>query len=334
MEQFHAGTVVNLVVSSGPCSRIISGHITEPDAVTPVGGVLVQAGGVSNTTDANGYYALAVTYGWSGTVTLSKTGYMFDPDGMEYSNVTTNLTDDYTAILKTFIISGYVVDSKTQQLLAGVLVSPDSNGGSFTTKYYGGGSSTTNTYGYYTVLVDYNWSGNVVTSKEAYGFLPSSMAYTNVIEDKTAAQNFVGTLLTYKITGHIKNACDVPIAGILVIANNGGGSDTTDVNGYYEVGTTYNWSGKVTPSKAFYTFDPNSKVYINVLADKTGQDYLAANIYDLDCNGYIGWGDVAIMGQNWLANGPGLLGDFDKNNTVNFLDFADFADVWITEFGK
>jgi hypothetical protein len=84
----------------------------------------------------------------------------------------------------------------------------------------------------------------------------------------------------------------------------------------------------VTPSKAHYTFDPNDNAYVDVLDDVTDQDYTADNIYDLDCDGSIGLGDVEILCDYWLDIGTGLPGDFYEDETVNFLDFADFASVW------
>ncbi|GAG16931.1 unnamed protein product, partial [marine sediment metagenome] len=257
----------------------------------PVEGVFVDAnnGGGSDTTDANGYYQLTVDYGWSGTVEPNKTDYTFEPNGIEYFNVTTDQNDSYIAILDTFIISGYAYEMLTP--LDGVLVSPDNDGGPFTSKYYGG-SDTTDANGYYEVLVDCNFSGKVVPSKYAYAFEPNSIEYFNVTEDKAEEQDYIGTLLTYTITGYIENSCNVlPIAGVVVDANNGGGSDITDVNGYYEVWVDYNWSGTVTPSKAHYTFDPNSNAYTDVLDDVIDQNYTATNIYDLDCDGSIGYGD-------------------------------------------
>ncbi len=314
----------------------ISGYITELDANIPVESVVVNAnnGGSSDTTDANGYYELTVDYGWSGTVGPNKAGYTFEPSSIAYNNVTINQNDNYTAILDTFIISGYVVDSVTLTPLEGVLVSPDNDGGPYTSKYYGGGHDTTDVAGYYEVLVDHNWSGNVVSSKYAYAFEPNSMAYTNVTTDIAETQNYAGTLLTYTITGYIKNSCEVPIEGILVDANNGGNSDTTDANGYYEVWVDYNWSGTVTPSKAHYTFDPNSKTYSDVLEDKMGQDYLADNIYDLDCDGTIGYGDVYMISINWLDDTVGNICDLNADAIVNFKDYAEFADVWTTEYGE
>jgi hypothetical protein len=48
-------------------------------------------------TDGNGYYSSTISYGWSGTVTPTKTGYSFTPASRSYSNVTSNQLDqDYT----------------------------------------------------------------------------------------------------------------------------------------------------------------------------------------------------------------------------------------------
>jgi C1A family cysteine protease len=308
----------------------IFGYVTEPDANIPVEAVFVDAnnGGGSDTTDVNGYYELMVDYGWSGTVDPNKTGYTFEPNDIEYNNVTIDQNDNYIAILDTFIIAGYSVDSQMLSPLEAVLVSPDNDGGPFTSKYYGG-SDTTDVNGYYEVLVDYNWSGKVSPSKYAYVFEPNSIAYANVTGDVVEEQDYAGTLLTYTITGCIKNSCEVPIEAVLVDANNGGGEDTTDPNGFYEVWVDYNWSGTVTPGKAHYTFDPNSNVYTNVLDDLIDQNYTAANVYDLNCDASIGFDDLAIMCENWL-DGPDLPGDFykDEDDIVNFLDFADFVLAW------
>jgi len=306
----------------------IFGFITEPDANIPVEDVFIDANnsGGSDTTDANGYYQLTVDYGWSGMVEPNKAGYTFEPNGIGYNNAVIDQNDNYTATLDTFIISGYVVDSAMLEPLDDVLLSPDNDGGSYTSRYYGGGHDTTDANGYYEVLVDYNFAGKIVPSRYAYAFQPDSIAYANVTEDKTEEQDYAGTLLTYIITGCIKNSCEVPIENVLVDANNGGGSGITDANGCYEVWVEYNYCGTVTPVKAHYTFDPNSKTYTDVLANKTGQDYLAADIYDLDCDGSIGWGDVAIMCGNWLGAG---WGDVNDDGIVDLADYAEFANVWL-----
>jgi len=54
------------------------------------------------------------------------------------------------------------------------------------------------------------------------------------------------------------------------------------------------------------------------------------NVYDLDGDGSIGFGDLAIMCKNWLETGPNIPGDFynDDDDIVNLLDFAQFVPMW------
>ena len=122
----------------------------------------------------------------------------------------------------------------------------------------------------------------------------------------------------------------MPIEGVAVSADSGGGRGATDVNGLYEVWVDYNWSGTVTPTKQNYTFEPNQMSYVNVLTDQFDQNSVASNVYDLDCDCSIGWGDVRVMAENWLQTGVNIPGDFykDEADTVNFLDFAKFAESW------
>jgi hypothetical protein len=325
------GTVVNLVVSSGPCLRTISGYVTEPDVNIPVEGVLVDAnnnGGGTDTTDANGYYKIVVPYNWSGTATPIKEGYTFEPNNISYNNVVADEVNDYTATLMTFNIAGYVFGPDLITPISDVNVSAENGGGPWTSKY-GGGSSLTDSGGYYEVWVDYNWSGKVTPAKYAYVFEPNGISYEDVNAD-FAGQDYAGTLLTFKITGYITNECNVPISDVLVSADNGGGQAMTDANGFYDVWVSYAWSGTVTPEKLYYTFNPVGLSYVGVLVDQVEQNYTADNIYDLDCDGYIDLGDVKVMCDNWLTTGSKtpIPGDFDADGTVNFTDFAIFANAW------
>jgi lysophospholipase L1-like esterase len=217
-------------------------------------------------------------------------------------------------------IYGYVVELDGNTPVEGVLIQTDDNDI----------NSVTDANGYYELMADYGWSGTATPTKEGYTFEPNSRYYEDVNRDYTADQNYTGNKLDFRITGYIKNECNVPIGGVLVDANNGGDKNITDVNGCYEVWVDYKWSGTVTPSKNHYTFEPNSMSYANVLGDIADQNYVANNIYDLDCDGTIGYGDVAVISENWLQTEEGIPGDFykDETNTVNFLDFADFANVW------
>jgi hypothetical protein len=125
----------------------------------------------------------------------------------------------------------------------------------------------------------------------------------------------------------------VPIIGASVSADANDGYDTddiTDANGYYEVWVPSGWSGTVTPAKDGYLFVPAKRTYGSVTIDLLAQDYRDVSNYDLDDNEAIGWGDVEIICDNWLLVGPDVPGDIykDEDNIVNFLDFAEFAQVW------
>ena len=126
------------------------------------------------------------------------------------------------------------------------------------------------------------------------------------------------------ISGYISQPNDLPIEDVFISATSGG-SDITDANGYYELWVSYGWSGTVTPKKTECLFKPFEHTYNNVATDLSNQNYKNVWIYDLDSSGFIGWGDVRIIAENWLSSGQG---DFNEDNTVDFIDFADFAAAW------
>jgi hypothetical protein len=304
--------------------------VVEQDGNTPVSNVLMQTDNndINTTTDANGYYGLWVNYNWSGIITPQKEGYIFEPNSNSYAGVTQNYSEvNYTATLITFKIAGYVFQEDYVTPINDVNVSAE-NGGGLWTKRYGGGTSVTDANGYYKVQVDYNWTGGVTPARYAYVFEPNSRYYEDVNKDWIVDQNYTGRILTFRVFGFIKNECNVPLEGMVVSAGNGGSQGTTDVNGFYEVWVDYGWSGTIVPTGENYTFDPNSMSYAVVMADQPDQNYVANNIYDLDCDGYIDLGDLAVMAGNWLMQGTGIPGDFDADGIVNFLDLAEFGNIW------
>jgi len=138
------------------------------------------------------------------------------------------------------------------------------------------------------------------------------------------------TAVLNTISGHVHGLDDMAIEGVTVIVDAGTISDTTDPNGYYEVPVGHNWSGIVEPIKDGYLFGPSQRTYDQVSNNLPAQDYNDISIYDIDEDGLIGWGDFYILSENWLQSGPEIPGDFhrDQNNTVDLLDFAEFANVW------
>jgi hypothetical protein len=134
----------------------------------------------------------------------------------------------------------------------------------------------------------------------------------HTIEVTFKMQVTISGTITYTGAG----IADVNMAGLGVV---------TDANGFYTAKVDYNWNGVVTPEKASYAFEPNSRSYTNVTTNLTEQNYTALLADDLDKNGYVDMNDFAIFCENWLSTGQG---DFDNNGIVDFLDFAEFGLAW------
>jgi hypothetical protein len=308
----------------------ISGHIYEPDGNTPVSDVVITTddNDVNTVVDSNGFYVLWVEHGWSGEVTPQKEGHFFEPNRDSYTDVNRTYSDmDYTASLMAFLISGSVFEPDYLTGINDVNVAAEDGGGWFTSKY-GGGSYVTDTNGHYEIWVDYNWSGRVFPSKYAYAFDPDFRQYEDVNADHTIGQDYIGLLRTFAISGEIRNECNVPISSVVVDADAGGGYDTSDANGHYELWVDYSWTGLVTPAKPNFTFEPNKMEYTNVLFDIADHNYIAYNISDLDCDGAIGWGDVAVIAENWLLIGPNIPGDLYGDDVIDFRDIGALGAAW------
>jgi beta-lactam-binding protein with PASTA domain len=328
-----SGTAVNMVVSLGANPRTISGYVRQPDGITSVSDVVIDAnngGGISGISDANGYYHVTVPYGWSGNVTPVKEGYTFEPNMISYSNVTVDDANNYTARLVTYTISGHILYANATPI-SDVNVVAENGGGAWTSKY-GGGSCLTGPDGRYSITVDYNWSGKVMPAKYAYAFEPGSMIYASVVADQ-GDQHYTGRLMTFAISGYVRNQCGVPTQGVTVTADSGS-TALTDANGFYKVWVSYNWSGTVTCAKMYYGFTPAGLAYTGVLGDYTVQDYQAVDIYDLDCSNSIGYGDVGVFSANWLSTIAGNSCDLNHDGIVNFADFAQFSNAWLSRYGK
>jgi hypothetical protein len=126
-------------------------------------------GGGNAVTDANGNYSVTVDYSWTGTATPSKVGYIFSPANRVYANVTTDQTGQhYTAQSQTFTISGTVIFAGSG--LPGVTITLSNNGGTV----------VTDVNGYYSVTVNYGWTGTITPAKNFYLFNPANRDYSPV----------------------------------------------------------------------------------------------------------------------------------------------------------
>ena len=219
--------------------------------------------------DPAGRYTTNVVYNWSGTVIPEKTGYRFEPSNRSYNQVVKETkNDDYKSFELTITVSG-VAGTEAGVVMKGFPKDPMTGPG-----------------GAYRVEVPYGWTGKVKPTKEGVQFSPEERAYAGVTENQMA-QDYTARIFTYQISG------TTGLAGVIM---KGLPEDPmTDNNGYYSATVSHGWIGKVIPEKAGYQFEPPTKDYPKITANRENQDYKASMIY-LTIAGTAGTGGVTLSG--------------------------------------
>jgi PKD repeat protein len=172
-------------------------------------------------------------------------------------------------------------------------------------------TATADGSGNYSFTVPYNWSGTVTPSKTGFTFSPANKIYTNVKTDQTE-QNYTASPITHTISGNAGTA------GVTLSYTDGSPKTATaDGSGNYSFTVSYNWSGTVMPSKAGFTFDPPSKTYSNVTANKPAQDY-TANPITYTISGNAGTSGVTLSYTDGTAKVATTDGSGDYSFTVSY----------------
>jgi hypothetical protein len=266
---------------------------------------------IDTSTDANGNYFHAVAPGWSGTVTLSKTGYVFEPGTNSYENVTDDRPgEDYTASAFFPVISGTVTTPVNTGIPGVKLEFTNIDPADY-------GYTYTNDNGNYIYTVLNGWSGKVTPTKSQYQFELAFRRYDNV--------NFDFLFQDYKaspvISGRVSTGAGEGVADVLLTFSNRGGSTSTDANGKYIHAVKQGWTGEVTPYIASHTFLPASKEYTEVFADLWDQDYAASEIHPV-ISGTITKSGAPLPGVTLTFSNSGGTCQTDDNgnyeNTVNY----------------
>jgi hypothetical protein len=214
------------------------------------------------TSASDGSYSFPIPTGWSGTVTPSLAGYIFNPSSKTYTNITSDQANQNYIAVVLYNISGNVG-------VAGATLTYTDNG----TK-----TVTSASNGTYTLPVPTGWSGDVTPSLAGYIFTPDKITYTNVTANKTG-QDYVATKIGYTISGNAGTG------GVILSYTDGSSKTATaDASGIYTLAVSYNWSGVVTPALVGYIFSPPSKTYTNVTSDLVNQNYTAVALYTISGN--------------------------------------------------
>jgi len=159
-----------------------------------------------------------------------------------------------------------------------------------TMKGFPGSPVTTDLNGFYSVTVDYGWSGTVTPYKEGFTFSPASKPYPKVTADM-ANEDYVPTPITYTISGKV----DMEGVQMDGLPN----SPITGADGTYSATVEYGWQGVITPIKEGYSFNPVNKTFPPVKSNLT-QNF-TSEIKKLLISGSVGQAGVMMKG---LPNNP------------------------------
>jgi outer membrane protein assembly factor BamB len=140
----------------------------------PLSGIEMAGAPTSSTltTDQNGKYSFEVLQGWSGTITPQSDKYDFLPKSSTYSDLSSDVQQDYSAALKQYTISGTIEETSTSDPVDDVLLDGFP------------GTVETDASGSYSVTLEHGWSGTVTPKKAGYSFEPYSRSYSNLDEEK------------------------------------------------------------------------------------------------------------------------------------------------------
>ena len=113
----------------------------------------------------------SIPYNWSGAVNVSKNGWGFEPNQMDYSTVIADQNEqNYYAFQP--LVSGYVREPNGVGVEGVSILTSDSVA-----------SDVTDTNGYYSLVVPYGWVGIINAEKEFWFIEPNSLAYDNITQD-------------------------------------------------------------------------------------------------------------------------------------------------------
>ena len=150
---------------------------------------------------------------------------------------------------------------------------------------------TTNYYFQYGTSTSYGSSTPVTTAGSGKSSVPSAASIANLLPNNTyhfriEATNFVGTsygndstfttLPTYSISGYVRDISGTPIPGVTMYGLTL--NPVTGPAGYYAATVSSGRSGTVFPTLNGYLFSPSSKIYSNVMENKSNENYSGAKV--------------------------------------------------------
>ncbi len=295
----------------------ISGKVKDESGVGLSGAEVSITGQSSITTTSTGLYSFTVNHGWTGTISVSKTGYSFTTSLHNYDSpgvILDQPNQDFTGTINTYVISGTIHDYHPVGI-SGVTVKLSDNSDSFVT-----GSD-----GIYTLTAEYGWNGYVEVSKTGYTFEKDncielcSVFSINNLDQIYNNIDFEGTKLTYAISGTINGIDDI-VENVQVTFSDLSSTNPSS-NGVFSKNVDYNWSGRVTPIFEGYDFNPIYTDYSEVVSMQRIVNY-TATLKTYKVSGHIKKDGVGLSGVSVAYSG---LGSVTTNSSGYYEKTVDYG---------
>ncbi len=233
----------------------IKGRIVSSQSGNGINGVNINGFPSNVITDYNGFYECAVPLGWSGTITLSKTGYLITPATYSFQNVISDTTLNFAISKKIHNVSGIVKSFVSEKRICGVKMSGLK------------GEPVSDTAGTFSADLYHGWSGRVVCSKNAYVINPNYFDISYI-----SADFYKEISAGLKISGYVYNEVGSPIQNA-VISGFPSGNIFSGSGGYYSAYLDSGWSGTVSPFFGSYIFNPAMRTYNSITYNFEYQDF-------------------------------------------------------------
>lgn len=220
-------------------------------------------------TDASGNYTYSDSI-QANTVAASKSGYSFDPSFVTFVGTYTPCANHkvyFTGVSQTYSVSGRVTDAN-ENGIGNVLMQLSSSNNLVMR------STVTDTNGYYSFAnLPAGLSYTVIPSKTGYAFNISRLTVNNLSANRTLFP-LTGTTRPYTLGGTVRDANSNALADTQITLSRAGSSQITIATTV--AGGTYSFTNvagegtyTVTPTKAGFSFDPQSQTFSNVTGNQT-----------------------------------------------------------------
>ncbi len=240
-----------------PYIYTVSGQVLHNQS--PLSDVTINYNNYTTSTNLQGFYSFNVTENQNVSIIPGKTGYLFTPNTVTFNNVNQNQTQNFTASLIPYTVSGSISNN-------GV---PISN----CKVYFLSDSTYTDNNGVYLLTAPFGSNLMIRPSDPAYTFDPVQIQINPLVQNMQN-QNFQATRKTFSVSGYV-HWNNQPLSNVLVYSGTDGFSTMTNDQGYYQLNLFYGTTSFIYAQKPYFVFNPLSYSVNNLTQNISQLDFTA-----------------------------------------------------------